>query len=133
MTDNYGQIAKQPGWMVTLLAPDNSAMQEAVNSLGFDSMEAAAQDGGARSTLANLVKYHILPPVEWTRATWTTPFMRRGEQMPTALEGHSIAAEALEDGKVKLMSPKTTAYLYSKDRYACKGHVNIINKVLEPW
>lgn len=103
---------------------------------GVSDKAAVEGNGDARWKLVNLVKYHVLPPVDWTKALWTTPFMTGGAKLPTLLGGSNVVTAEQpegEGGKVKLSSPKNSGYVYKADVYACKGYVNVINEALWPY
>ncbi|PNH10039.1 hypothetical protein TSOC_003260, partial [Tetrabaena socialis] len=100
----------------------------------YSSKQAAEADGGAGGILADLGRYHVLPPIQPLNATWTAPFIRRSVQMTTAVAGgqHSVVGEQ-EGGRVRLSSPKAAAKVSEQDVYACKGFVQVIDTVLVPW
>ncbi|GIL50951.1 hypothetical protein Vafri_7026, partial [Volvox africanus] len=125
---------RMPGYMVTLLAPTDSAIWSALNRLGYTSKEAVERDGSAKGILADIGRYHVLPPVEPLKATWTTPFMRGDVNMYTMLSGgKTVSAKQDGSGKVIILSPKSSANIIEKDLYACKGYVEILDAVLVPW
>eukprot|EP00198_Chlamydomonas_reinhardtii_P002139 XP_001691475.1 predicted protein [Chlamydomonas reinhardtii] len=132
---------RRPGFMATLLAPQDGAVWAAINKLGYTSKEQVAGDTGAKNILADLGRYHVLPPVQPLNATWTAPFMRRGVKMWTSVSAssapgggpHMITADVdTGSGTVYLSSPKAKAKVVEKDVYACKGFVQVIDTVLVP-
>ncbi|KAG2427944.1 hypothetical protein HXX76_011931 [Chlamydomonas incerta] len=133
-----GERTRRPGFMATLLAPQDGAVWVAINKLGYTSKEQVAGDAGAKNILADLGRYHVLPPVQPLNATWTAPFMRRGVRMWTAVSSGGDSSQVTADvdagsGTVYLTSPKAKAKVLEKDVYACKGFVQVIDSVLVPW
>ncbi|GLC36965.1 hypothetical protein PLESTM_000523400 [Pleodorina starrii] len=129
-----GAKIKLPGYMVTLLAPTDSAVWAALNRLGYKSKEDVERDSNAKNVLADIGRYHVLAPVEPLKATWTTPFMRSNIEMYTAVSnGKTVTARQDNGGKVTIQSPKSSANVVERDIYACKGYVQVLDAVLIPW
>lgn len=137
--------------MATLLAPRDDSMRELFGRLG--GKERITSDAAAAARLAEILSLHWLPPLNDTRAVWTSPFMRPGARMPTlradgaavevvapaggapageivlrAVAGGSDAAAA--DGSV-IAGNTARVVEGQRDLYACKGFVQAIDSVLE--
>lgn len=124
-----------PGYMATVLAPTDGAWWAALNKMGYSSKEQVEACAACKEQLANIARFHILPPERNSNAVWTRPFMRRNVAMPTLLgEGHPIIAQQDEStGRVTLDSPRSRAGVTEADVYACKGYVQVLDTVLIPW
>ena len=114
----------------------------AVPCAGYDSKEKAEADGTGKK-MADIGRYHVLPPLPVTEAVWTTPFMSNVSM--TSLMVYSTGGLTLNIGasvnaprrgtydQVHLSSPGTpTSTVTHPDIYACKGFVNVIDTVLLP-
>jgi hypothetical protein len=81
-------------------------------------------DAGVRGKLASIMDLHVLPPLNDTRAVWTTPFFAPGAALPTAAGPGAplVVAEGGGGGGIKLQAPGSSATVRDgqKDIYACK-------------
>ncbi|KAG2450010.1 hypothetical protein HYH02_000114 [Chlamydomonas schloesseri] len=135
---DMGERTRRPGFMATLLAPQDGAVWTALNKLGYTSKEQVAGDANAKTILADLGRYHVLPPVQPLNATWTAPFLRRGVKLWTSMSAPSEASLITANvdagsGDIYLTSPKAKARVVERDVYACKGFIQVIDSVLVPW
>ncbi|KAJ9507688.1 hypothetical protein QJQ45_019134 [Haematococcus lacustris] len=133
---SVGALVQQPGYMATLIAPHDKAVEDGLKSLGYSSLQAAQSDSNAASKLSNSALLHVVPPVPVIRALWTAPFMRGGEKMYTALtdgKNQSVPLTATtnsEGTRVKLEGARNSGWLYETDIFACKGYINAIDTML---
>lgn len=80
------------------------------------------------STLIEMLKVHLLPPLPATEAVWTTPFLRRGSLIPTM----SLDIEVLEIAETptgtQILGPYNAVNIIEGDKEACK-----VTLYLEMW
>lgn len=127
-----------PGWDVTLLVPTNDAFLQGLTDMGF-SREMAYADP---DFLTTVMLYHILPREPYLRAIFMTPFMEDGSQINTYLADYDTpdfvsvsreAGAAGDDDTIILNSPVNRATITTPDIESCKGSIQIIDKLLQPY
>ncbi|GBF96782.1 hypothetical protein Rsub_09638 [Raphidocelis subcapitata] len=130
---NRTEDPSQPGLMMTYLAPNDNAMRDLFAKLG--GKERILSDPGVRDKLGAIMDLHQLPPLNSTRAVWTSPFLLPGAR-PASLAGPGLLEVSGVDagtGAIAIRSPGSTAKIGSRrDVYACKGFVNELDWYLLP-
>lgn len=135
-TAGFKDLFDHTGLTATIFVPTDEAMQAAVSALG-----PLAQN---KDILAQIVKFHIVPPEPRTKALWTTPFFSLGPTLFTLYDG----PETLSTSKFELPSgttwrggltgfnvsgPVNSARVTQGDVMACKSYFNVIDTVLLPF
>ncbi|KAK9812520.1 hypothetical protein WJX73_005534 [Symbiochloris irregularis] len=104
-----------------------AAFTAAAQALGVNSISDLSA-----SAVADILQYHLLPPVPFIETTWTTPFFSAlSGPIDTSLSGAKISVEP-SGSSYTFTGPSNSAKLVTGDIEACKGYVNIIDTVLIP-
>lgn len=129
------RILKSYGYTSTILVPNNDAWEAALTKYG-DVLQNPA-------VLAELIKFHILPPEPRTRGLWTTPFFAVGATLYSLYDGtatlkttkmalpNDVTAYGGLTG-ITISSPVNSAKIVAADIRSCKTYVDVIDEVLLP-
>ncbi|KAG1668457.1 hypothetical protein FOA52_005230 [Chlamydomonas sp. UWO 241] len=127
----FSENVTKPGFMSTMLAPNDEAVKEMLSRLGYNSRQEAESDTDGRWKIREAVKLHLLPPNTDLGALWTLPFMGGGQRLPTVGD-YTLTGNTNDDGSVRISGPSGDSSLYQTDIPACKGYINMIGKALLP-
>ncbi|MEW5300813.1 MAG: hypothetical protein WDW36_003717 [Sanguina aurantia] len=148
----YGEYIAMPGFMATLLAPTDDAMNDMLGKLGYENKEAVESDSNAKGIVGDIARYHILLPIAEIDSLWSAPFMRKNAVMLSAIRsgtrtvgshtvgGHTITAnvyvgpEGDNGGQhILLQGAKSNASILQTDIEACKGFIQVLDTALIPF
>lgn len=148
----YGPYTLRPGFMATLLAPTNDAMNTMLAKLGYKDQQAVMDSTDAQNIIADIARYHVLLPIQEIDSLWSAPFMQKNAVMLSAVKtglrtigghtlgGHTITAnvfvgkEGTNGGMhILLTGAKSNASILEKDIEACKGWIQVVDTALIPF
>eukprot|EP01025_Chloroclados_australasicus_P004449 TRINITY_DN110_c0_g4_i1.p1 TRINITY_DN110_c0_g4~~TRINITY_DN110_c0_g4_i1.p1 ORF type:complete len:357 (-),score=45.74 TRINITY_DN110_c0_g4_i1:380-1450(-) len=122
-----------PGWDVTLLVPDNAAFLDGLADMGH-SRETAYED---TDFLTTVMLYHILPREPYLRSIFTSVFMEDGSEINTYLQDYDVPDVVTisrdDEDTIYINSPVNRALVVEKDVESCKGSIQFIDTLLQPY
>ncbi|MEW5313723.1 MAG: hypothetical protein WDW38_005264 [Sanguina aurantia] len=133
----YGEYIAMPGFMATLLAPTDDAMNDMLGKLGYENKEAVESDSNAKGIVGDIARYHILLPIAEIDSLWSAPFMRKNAVMLSAIRSgtRTVGSHTGDNGgqHILLQGAKSNASILQTDIEACKGFIQVLDTALIPF
>jgi len=133
---SFKDLFAHPGFVGTILMPTDGAFEEALAKYG-----ATLQNP---SVLAQIIKFHVLPPEPKRNALWTSPFLSLGPTLYTMSDGPAVLSSAKFDlpsdaswrgglTGFDIKGPYNSASVVKSDVPACKSYITVVDSVLLPF